>query len=134
VQWLVRDLNRVYREQAALHQFDCEPGGFQWLQADRRSTSVFAWLRRGGEGSAPVVVIANLTPQPHFAYRLGVPLPGWYEECINTDASEYGGSGIGNQGGVAATASPCDGQPCTLSLSVPPLATLVLVHRPTVEG
>ncbi|TDG16001.1 1,4-alpha-glucan branching protein GlgB [Seongchinamella unica] len=134
VQWLVRDLNRVYVEQPALHQRDCEAGGFEWLQHDRRELSLFAWLRRGHEGAPPVVVIANLTPQPQLGYRVGVPAPGWYEECINTDASEYGGSGAGNQGGVVASDCPCDGLPCSLQLTVPPLATLVLVHRPEKIG
>jgi 1,4-alpha-glucan branching enzyme len=134
VQWLVRDLNRAYVDQPALHQRDCEAGGFQWLQHDRRELSLFAWLRRGHEGTPPVVVIVNLTPQLHLGYRVGVPAPGWYEECINSDASDYGGSGAGNQGGVMATGGPCDNQPCSLQLTVPPLATLVLVHRPGESG
>ncbi len=130
MQWLVRDLNRVYRSQPALHQRDCEAGGFQWLQHDRRELSLFAWLRRGDEEAPPVVVVANMTPQPHHGYRIGVPLPGWYEECINTDAREYGGSGQGNRGGVTGAEIPCDGQPCSLELTVPPLAALVLAYQP----
>jgi len=133
MQWLVRDLNRVYRSLPALYQRDCEAGGFQWLQLDRSELSVFAWLRRGHEGAPTVIVVANMTPQPHRGYRVGVPQPGWYEECINTDATEYGGSGLGNRGGLAATDIPCDGQPCSLELIVPPLATLVLAFRPEGE-
>ena len=134
IQWLVRDLNRVYTEQPALHQRDCEAGGFEWLQHDRRELSLFAWLRRGHAGAPPVVVVVNFTPQPQLTYRVGVPARGWYEECINTDAGVYGGSGAGNQGGVMASGSPCDGQPCSLQLTVPPLGALVLVHRPENVG
>jgi 1,4-alpha-glucan branching enzyme len=134
VQQLVRDLNRVYRDCPALYEGDCEPGGFSWLQGDRRRDSVFAWLRRGPGGGSPVLVVANLTPQVHRGYCVGAPEPGWYEECINTDASDYGGSGQGNLGGASAEASPADGQPCSLRLTLPPLATLILAYRPGQEG
>nr|WP_268939931.1 1,4-alpha-glucan branching protein GlgB [Parahaliea maris] len=130
VQQLVRDLNAVYRSLAALHRHDCEDGGFNWLQANQRDLSVFAWLRWGGEGQPPVLVIANFTPRVHHGYCVGAPLSGWYEECINSDASAYGGSGQGNLGGAQTLPQPADGQPCSLQLTVPPLATLILVHRP----
>jgi 1,4-alpha-glucan branching enzyme len=133
VQQLLRDLNRVYRECPALYLGDCEPGGFSWLQADRREESVFAWLR-GGQDAAPVLVVANFTPRVHHGYCIGVPQPGWYEECINTDAGDYGGSGQGNMGGAIAEPRPADGQPCSLRLTLPPLATLILVYRPGREG
>ncbi|MBN7798546.1 1,4-alpha-glucan branching protein GlgB [Parahaliea mediterranea] len=134
VQQLVRDLNRVYRDLAALYRRDCEPGGFTWLQPDRRGMSLFAWLRLGGEGAPPVVVVANFTPRVHHGYRVGAPRAGWYAECLNTDASEYGGSGQGNLGGAMADDRGADGQPCSLAITVPPLATLILVHRPGGEA
>ncbi len=134
VQSLVRDLNRVYRALPALHRGDCEPGGFTWLQADRRDISLFAWLRHGSEGEAAVLVVVNFTPHLHANYTVGAPLPGWYEECINSDARDYGGSGQGNLGGVEARSEPADGQPCSLQLTVPPLAALVLAYRPDQEA
>ncbi len=127
VQQLVRDLNALYRGLPALYEKDCEPGGFQWLQADRRSLSVYAWLRWGQDSRRRLLVVSNLTPQVHHRYRVGVPGPGWYRECINTDAHEYGGSGQGNMGGVEAVAGSCDGQPWTLTLTLPPLATIMLL-------
>ncbi len=126
LQSLVRDLNRLYRLLPALHELDCEPGGFQWLQADRRDISVFAWLRRGERPRDRVLVLVNLTPGVHHGYRVGVPEAGWYRERLNTDAREYGGSGQGNLGGVEASPGPWDGQPCSLLLTLPPLATVIL--------
>ncbi|QIB67573.1 1,4-alpha-glucan branching protein GlgB [Kineobactrum salinum] len=126
LQSLVRDLNRLYRSLPALHELDCDPAGFQWLQADRRDISVFAWLRRGENPRDQVLVLVNLTPGVHHDYRVGVPAPGRYRECLNTDALDYGGSGQGNLGGVEAVSRPWDGQPCSLLLTVPPLATVVL--------
>ncbi len=84
MQTLVRELNRLYCQTPALYQRDCESDGFQWLQLDNRQQSVFAWQRSGGD-DAPIVVIANLTPQPHADYRLGVPRAGEYYEVLNTD-------------------------------------------------
>ncbi len=127
VQALVRDLNRVYRGTPALYQGDASPAGFQWLQVANRRQSIFAWLRRG-EGDNLVVVVVNMTPQTHSQYRLGVPRPGWYRECVNTDAQVYGGSGQGNGGGVTAGCEGWDDQPCSLYLRLPPLATLILEH------
>lgn len=134
VQQLVRDLNRLYRALPALHRRDCEPGGFTWLQPDRRGMSLFAWLRWGAAGEAPVVAVVNFTPRVHRDYRVGVPAAGWYEECINTDAVDYGGSGQGNLGGVQAGGGPADGQPHSLQLTVPPLAAVILAHRPGQEA
>jgi 1,4-alpha-glucan branching enzyme len=126
LQSLVRDLNRLYRLLPALHELDCEPGGFQWLQADRSDIAVLAWLRRGENPRDQVLVLVNLTPGVHHDYRVGVPEAGWYRERLNTDAREYGGSGQGNLGGVEASPRPWDGQPCSLLLTLPPLATVIL--------
>ncbi|MFU8763132.1 MAG: 1,4-alpha-glucan branching protein GlgB [Haliea sp.] len=135
MQRLVADLNALYRSLPALHEKDCEPGGFQWLQADRKSLSVYAWLRWGQDHHQRVLVVSNLTPQVHRRYRIGVPEPGWYRECINTDAHEYGGSGQGNLGGVETVAAACDGHPWTLILTLPPLATMMLLldHTESVQ-
>ncbi|HEY7776865.1 MAG TPA: 1,4-alpha-glucan branching protein GlgB [Kineobactrum sp.] len=124
---LVRDLNRLYYATPALYEIDYEPTGFKWVQHDRRQISVYAWLRFAVDASQHLLVIANMTPQLHRQYRVGVPESGWYRECMNTDATEYWGSGQGNMGGVVAVAEPCDGQPCSVLLTLPPLATVMLV-------
>ena len=126
VQSLVRDLNRVQRELPALHQCDASYEGFRWLPAHRES--VLAWMRRGEEPDSLVVVVSNLTPAPHQNVPLGVPLGGRYRERINTDSEYYGGSGLGNVGGVDSAAEARDGQPHTLYLTVPPLATIYLEY------
>jgi 1,4-alpha-glucan branching enzyme len=123
---LVRDLNRLHRELPALHQRDAEPSGFQWLVADDAENSVIAWARRGDDEGTLVVVVSNFTPVPRLNYRIGVPLPGFYREALNTDSQIYGGSDVGNLGGVASKALPSHGQPCSLSLTLPPLATVIL--------
>ncbi|MBJ6125950.1 1,4-alpha-glucan branching protein GlgB [Microvirga splendida] len=127
VQNLVRDLNHAYQSIPALHQRDCEATGFEWLVADDRDNSVIAWARRGDDAHSLAVVVSNFTPVPRESYRIGVPLPGLYREAVNTDAALYGGSNTGNLGGVVAEASPSHGQPCSLTLTIPPLATLILV-------
>ncbi len=126
VKTLVRDLNRIYRETPALHARDCEPEGFDWIIGDDSANSVFAWVRKGGEGDAPVVVISNMTPVPREGYRVGMPAAGTWEEILNTDAGVYGGSGVGNGGVVEAVADGAHGQPASASLTLPPLATIYL--------
>ncbi|WP_439686025.1 1,4-alpha-glucan branching protein GlgB [Cupriavidus oxalaticus] len=124
---LVRDLNRLYRELPALHALDHSPEGFQWVVGDDNHNSVFAWLRRAAPGSREVVlVVVNMTPVPRRGYRLGVPFAGIWQECLNTDAECYGGSNVGNGGTVTAAEVPSHGQPASLALTLPPLATLVL--------
>jgi 1,4-alpha-glucan branching enzyme len=129
VQDLVRDLNRTYRAERSLHERDCEAEGFRWIEVSDRDNSVFAWLRTGGAGSAPVVSISNFTPVPRAGYRLGLPLAGRWRELLNTDAAAYGGSNAGNAGGVLAEASESHGLPFSASITLPPLATLWLVHE-----
>ncbi len=126
---VVRDCNRQYAAQRALHERDCEPDGFRWIEVHDAEQSVLAWLRFGGEGAQPVAVIANFTPVPRIGYRLGLPLPGRWREIINTDATEYGGSGLGNSGQVITEASPSHGHAQSVALALPPLATLWLVHE-----
>ena len=126
VQTLVRDLNHAYRAHPALHARDCEPEGFEWLVVDDRENSVFAWVRRAPD-TPPVAVVANFTPNPHAAYRLPLPAEGVWREIVNTDAQAYGGSGMGNAGGV--TAAQDDGGTAAV-ITVPPLATLWLELTP----
>jgi 1,4-alpha-glucan branching enzyme len=128
VQRLVTDLNRLYRQEPALHQLDCSGEGFRWLVVDDYSNSVYAWCRSGGPGSAPVIAVCNFTPVPRLDYRFGVPLAGGWRELLNTDAAYYGGSNLGNGGWVDTVARESHGQAQSLQLTLPPLATLVLRH------
>ena len=123
---LVRDLNFLYRHTPALYERDVSPEGFQWVQADSSQLSVFAWLRRGEHDI--LLAASNMTPECHLYYRIGVPEPGRYRECLNTDAEVYGGSGQGNGGGVWSQAIPWDGQPHSVVVTLPPLATVLFLH------
>ena len=125
---LVRDLNRVYRTTPALHQRDCETEGFQWIVVDDAEQSVYAWLRRGAPGEAPVAVVCNFTPVPRAHYRIGLPWSGRWREIINTDAQEYAGSGVGNLGSVLAQAQPSHGFAASAEVSIPPLAVIYLEY------
>jgi 1,4-alpha-glucan branching enzyme len=124
VQRLVRDLNRLYRDTAALHELDCEPAGFEWLVTDDDANSTFAWLRKGRQPDDRCVVVVNFTPQVLRDYRVPVPVAGTWREALNTDAALYGGSNVGNAGSVSAVVTR--GTP-ELRLVVPPLAALFLV-------
>ena len=126
----VCDLNRLYRGIPALYARDCEAEGFQWIVVDDARQSVFAWLRRGAEADVPVLIVCNFTPVPRLDYRVGVPFPGRWREVMNTDAEAYGGSGLGNLGGVEASARPSHGLPASVALLLPPLATLYFQFEP----
>ncbi len=123
---LVRDLNFLYRRTPALFERDISPEGFEWVQADNSQLSVFAWLRRGDDDV--LLAVSNMTPECHLHYRLGAPEPGRYREMLNTDAEVYGGSGQGNGGGVWSQDIPWDGQPCSVVVTLPPLATVLFLH------
>jgi len=125
IQRLVRDLNRVYRRWPALHRGDGEPSGFEWVVIDDSHNSVFAFLRKA-EGGAPVLAVVNMTPVPQTGYRVGVPVAGFWREILNTDSRLYGGSDMGNAGGVTAIDAPSHGQPFSFELTVPPLAAIYL--------
>jgi 1,4-alpha-glucan branching enzyme len=126
VMQLIRDLNRAYRELPALHELDCDPAGFEWIDASDAAQSVLAYVRNGRDGEQPVVVVLNFTPVVREKYRVGVPRGGIWREVVNTDAGDYGGSGIGNAGRVESTARPCHGREHSLELRLPPLGALVL--------
>ena len=124
-QSLVRDLNRLYRDEAALHSRDCEVGGFEWIEADAADESVYAFLRLGDEGDRPVAVVSNFTPVPRVGYRLGLPTGGHWRELLNTDAADYGGSGMGNGGIINAAATFWQGRPYSAEITIPPLSTVI---------
>jgi 1,4-alpha-glucan branching enzyme len=123
---LVRDLNWLLRATPALYQRDGEGDGFSWIDANNGAESIVSYRRRGADDpEAITVIVCNFTPVPRDGYRIGVPYTGWYRERINTDAVDYGGSGIGNGGGVAAEPHPMHGHPYSLNLQLPPLAALI---------
>jgi len=125
VQKLVGDLNRLYREEPALHEQDDAPQGFQWLIGDDAVNSVYAFMRWSKDGR-PVLVVANFTPVPRESYRIGVPFAGRWSEVINSDAATYAGSNYGNSGGAFTEDEPSHGQALSLVLNLPPLAVLML--------
>jgi 1,4-alpha-glucan branching enzyme len=127
VQRLMRDLNHFYQATPALYQRDFDGSGFEWIDHSDANRSVLSFIRRGADADSLVVVICNLTPAVQYNYRLGVPQPGVYRERINTDALQYGGSGVGLAGGqISAEAVPWLGKPYSLALTLPPLATVFL--------
>jgi 1,4-alpha-glucan branching enzyme len=125
LQRLVQDLNGLYRTQPALHQVDFSPDGFQWIDCDDSDASVVSFLRRARDPEDFLVFVCNFTPVVREGYRIGVPRGGFYHERINTDGAIYGGSNVGNAGNVLAEPVPTHGQPQSLLLTLPPLATLV---------
>ena len=126
VQRLVRDLNRLYRQIPALHSLDDKPEGFQWSVIDDAANSIFAYLRLDANGGKPVLVVCNFTPIPRQGYTVGIPVAGEWKEIFNSDAAIYGGSNMGNSGSVQGVDEGSHGHPASLSLTVPPLATIVL--------
>ncbi|MFT6194327.1 MAG: 1,4-alpha-glucan branching enzyme [Cognaticolwellia sp.] len=125
VQTLIKDLNHTYRNIPALYELDCDNSGFEWLDSQNNQQSILIYLRKGQAGTAPALVVVNLTPSSYENFSVGVPLSGFYRECLNTDSSNYGGSNIGNGGGVYSVNQPYAGQEHLLVMSVPPLATMI---------
>jgi 1,4-alpha-glucan branching enzyme len=121
----VGDLNGAYRTHRSLHVADCDPVGFKWLVGDDADASVIAFMRTGGTGDPPIVVVANFTPVPRDGYRIGVPKAGFWKEILNSDATVYGGSGIGNQGGMNTDAVAWRGYEQSLIVTAPPLGIVV---------
>jgi 1,4-alpha-glucan branching enzyme len=129
MQRLVRDLNTLYRALPALHARDCEAEGFEWIDANDSANSVLTFLRKAGPEREIAVVALNFTPVPRRNYRIGVSKPGFYREALNSDAATYGGSNLGNGGGVTAEPVPWHGRPHSIALTLPPLGGLILVSE-----
>ena len=126
VQSLVRDLNHAYRRVPALHQRDVSGDGFSWIDHEDSANSVVSFIRWAGDGRL-VVAICNFTPVPRYDYCVGVPKAGYYREILNTDSAYYGGSNVGNPDcGVSAQTQSAHGLPFSLSMTLPPLATVLL--------
>ena len=128
MQKLVKDLNKIYRENAPLFELDSDPQGFDWLVVDDAQNSVFAFERRSRKGER-IIVISNFTPVPRHDYRIGVNVAGQYHEILNTDSAFYEGSNFGNGGTVESEAIPSHGRDNSISVSIPPLATLYLKYQ-----
>jgi 1,4-alpha-glucan branching enzyme len=124
LQKLVGTLNWLYRTEAALHEQDTSPAGFQWVDCHDAEQSTLSWLRLGTNPKDAVLVVCNFTPIPRYHVRVGVPRGGGWKELFNSDAREYGGSGQGNFGGVEAVPFPWHNQSHTIDLVLPPLGAV----------
>jgi 1,4-alpha-glucan branching enzyme len=121
----VGDLNRFYRSEPSLHELDCQPAGFEWIDCTDSQNSTMSFLRRG-KRSQPILAVYNFTPVPRHNYQVGVPTGGHWKELLNGDSKDYGGSGQGNFGGVEAAPIPQHERPYSVSLTLPPLAVIFL--------
>ena len=122
----VSQLNHQYLSEPALHVFDLEPSGFEWIDCNDAPASIVSLLRKGRKPEDSIVVACNFTPVPREAYKLGVPAAGFWREILNSDAKEYGGSGVGNLGGVHSDNESVHGRPYSITLTLPPLGALFL--------
>ncbi|MDH3520775.1 MAG: 1,4-alpha-glucan branching protein GlgB, partial [Myxococcales bacterium] len=129
VQRWVRDLNTCYRGTPALHELDCEPKGFAWIDCNDDEQSTLTFIRRARSEEANVVVACNFTPVPRNNFRIGVPCSGRWAEILNSDATLYGGSGQGNLGGVRTTPVAWHGYPCSFVATLPPLAIVLFAYE-----
>ena len=125
----VRDLNTTYRGEPALHELDCEPGGFSWIDCNDEKQTTLSFLRRGRSSSEALLVACNFTPVPRHNHRIGVPFGGEWKEVLNSDAQLYGGSGQGSLGGARSTPVVCHGHPRSVVITLPPLAICVFKGR-----
>ncbi len=132
MQRFMKDLNALYAAEPSLYEVDFHWDGFQWVDFHDVDQSTVSFIRYAKDKRECVVVVANFTPVPRTGYRVGAPLPGFYREILNSDAALYGGSNMGNAGGLPADALPWQGQPCSLLLTLPPLAVVYL--KPEARG
>jgi len=131
-QW-VRDLNHLYRQEPALHEFDFSAEGFRWIDCNDTLQSTVSLIRRGRSSKNALIVACNFTPVPRHNYRLGAPGGGVWLEILNSDARDYGGSGQGNLGALEAAPVPSHGFSYSLNLTLPPLAAVFLKMREAAE-
>jgi len=124
VQKWVEALNRLYQSEPVLYELDCDPAGFEWIDASDALQSVISFIRKGKSTNDIILVICNFTSMTYSEYRVGVPHGGLWTELLNGDAEQYWGSGQGNLGGVEATPTPWHGRPYSLNITLPPLATV----------
>lgn len=130
VQQLVQDLNQLHQREPALHHWDHEAPGFEWIDCSNRQESTLSYLRRGPGDDDLLVIACNFTPIPRANFVIGVPREGYYQEILNTDSAFYGGSNLGNHPGIPAAAKPAQGRPFQLNITLPPLATVIWKRSP----
>jgi len=120
----VEDLNRLYVHEPALHELDCDPAGFEWVDCNDADAGVVSFLRKGATTGDLVLVVCNFTPVVRNSYRIGVPRGGYWQEVLNSDSRMYKGSDQGNNGGVMAEVQAWHGRPFSLDLTLPPLGVV----------
>lgn len=125
----VGDLNRLYVQEPALHDMDCDPAGFEWIDCNDADNCVMSFMRKGKDCAEKIVVVCNFTPVPRYDYHVGVPGGGYWKELFNSDAGEYGGSGTGNCGGVWAEPWSWHNQSHLVKLTLPPLGVIMLKQQ-----
>jgi 1,4-alpha-glucan branching enzyme len=125
----VGDLNRLLRTEKAMHELDFDPAGFGWIDCTDSDNSVVSLMRRASDPDNLVIAAFNFTPVPRYNYQIGVPFPGYWQELLNSDSPDYGGSGQGNLGGVEAAPIGRHGHRHSVTLTLPPLGALFLKHR-----
>jgi 1,4-alpha-glucan branching enzyme len=128
LQHWVADLNRLYREEPALHRHDFTPEGFRWIDCNDHLHSTLSLIRFGAERGEEIIGVFNLTPLPRHNYRVGAPTAGFWKELLNSDARDYGGSGQGSLGGTEANPVPAHGFRHSLNLVLPPLGAAFFKH------
>ncbi|NLL12896.1 MAG: 1,4-alpha-glucan branching protein GlgB [Fibrobacter sp.] len=134
IQKLVADLNTIYRNTPSLYEYDFDPKGFEWIDCNDWENSILTFIRKGSNPDDIILIGCNFTPVPRLAYRVGVPLPGYWEEILNSDAIEYGGSGSGNAGGTTSEAVSWHGKKNSILITLPPLAAVVFKFRPEMKN
>jgi len=130
----VQDLNQLYRAEPALYELDFDQNGFSWVDCNDADQGVISFLRRGACIQDLILVAANFTPVPRENYRVGVPRGGFWREILNSDAQVYGGSGLGNMGGLEAAPLPCHGHYSSLVLTLPPLGVAFFKSEGAANG
>jgi len=126
----VQDLNRLYLAEPCLWETDYDVDGFSWLDCTDHANSILSFVRQDARGGSELAVILNLTPVPRYRYRLGLPRPGKWREVLNSDAAAYGGSNVGNLGGVIANDYQCHRQPWSAEFTLPPLSIMAFQPEP----
>src|SRR5262249_15243480 len=127
----VSDLNQTYRREKALHQLDCSPAGFEWIDGSDSEQSMLSFMRKSENASEIVTVVCNFTPVPRVNYRVGVARAGFWREIMNSDSKNYGGEDFGNIGGLYAEEVKTHGRRFSVNLTVPPLGVVFLKSEGT---
>ena len=129
LQECVADLNRLYRDEPALHELDCDWSGFEWIDHHDSDSSVMALLRKGRDPNALIIAVFNFTPMPRPNYRIGAPRAGFWREVLNTDSNDYAGAGWGNMGGCETVPMPAHGRFDSITVTLPPLGAVFLKYQ-----